>query len=74
MKKTVEERVIEVLISNGIIFDEDDLSEEFEMDSITYISLLVLLEEEFKIVFSDEQLVYFPKNLKELVVLVQETI
>ena len=51
----LENRVKTILEQNGIFF-YDDIEENFDLDSLTYISILVELENEFQIEIPEQYL------------------
>ena len=51
-------KLLQIFKNNGIFVNEDDLDEALEMDSITYITLVVDIENTFNIEIPDDQLVY----------------
>ena len=57
---------------NIIINDNTNLIDDFEFDSIQMVSLIVELESEFNIVFSDEELALEQiANVKNLISLIE---
>lgn len=48
----------EVLNNNGIFFDEDSLDQSLEMDSLTFVTLIVDIENSFGIIYPQEYMVY----------------
>lgn len=52
------EILYEVLNNNGIFFDEDSLNQPLEMDSLTFVTLIVDIENSFGIVYPQEYMVY----------------
>jgi acyl carrier protein len=48
----------EVLNNNGIFFDEDSLDQPLEMDSLTFVTLIVDIENSFGIIYPQEYMVY----------------
>ena len=57
MKTQLQNRIIKILEENGI-YVSDDWDEELEFDSITFISTIVCLEEEFNIKIPDDFLLF----------------
>lgn len=57
MNTQLQNRIINVLEENGIYVSED-WDEELEFDSITFISTIVCLEEEFNIEMPDDFLLF----------------
>lgn len=51
----IKETVLIILEENGI-YIPDDLDEELDMDSITFISIIVCIEEKMQISIPDEYL------------------
>ncbi len=52
------EVLYEVLNNNGIFFDEDGLDQPLEMDSLTFVTLIVDIENTFGIIYPQEYMVY----------------
>ncbi len=52
------EILYEVLNNNGIFFDEDGLDQPLEMDSLTFVTLIVDIENTFGIIYPQEYMVY----------------
>ncbi|MCI9337140.1 MAG: acyl carrier protein [Lachnospiraceae bacterium] len=52
------EVLLHIFEDNGVFVNPDDFAEILEMDSITYITLIVDVENAFAIQIPDEQLVY----------------
>ena len=57
MNTQLQNRIIRILEDNGI-YVADDWDEELEFDSITFISTIVCLEEEFNIEIPDDFLLF----------------
>ena len=57
MNTQLQNRIIRILEENGI-YVSDDWDEELEFDSITFISTIVCLEEEFNIEIPDDFLLF----------------
>lgn len=57
MNTQLQNRIIKILEENGIYVSED-WDEELEFDSITFISTIVCLEEEFNIEMPDDFLLF----------------
>lgn len=57
MNTQLQNRIIKILEENGI-YVSDDWDEELEFDSITFISTIVCLEEEFNIEIPDDFLLF----------------
>lgn len=72
--KEIEKIIKQLLFENGICFDDEDLKYVLQMDSLTYMSLLVGMEDALNIVISDEYLVDLPKTYQGLVDMVFEII
>ena len=55
----MEQNIIDKLFNeNGIITDTDDRNSPLEMDSITFASLMISIEDAFNIVIPTEMLLY----------------
>lgn len=52
----MKERLEKVFNDIGLYIDEDEYDDEIGLDSMTFVSLLVAIEEEFKIEIPDEKL------------------
>ncbi|WFR55793.1 hypothetical protein QA584_19540 [Anaerocolumna sp. AGMB13025] len=52
------EVLYEVLNNNGIFFDEGSLDQPLEMDSLTFVTLIVDIENTFGIIYPQEYMVY----------------
>lgn len=52
----MKERLENVFNDIGLYIDEDEYDDEIGLDSMTFVSLLVAIEEEFKIEIPDEKL------------------
>ena len=57
MEEQLYDKIINILEENGI-YVSDDWDEELEFDSITFISTIVCLEEEFDIEVPDDFLLF----------------
>ena len=57
MNTQLQNRIIKILEENGIYVSED-WDEKLEFDSITFISTIVCLEEEFNIEMPDDFLLF----------------
>lgn len=57
MNTQLQNRIIKILEENGI-FVSNDWDEELDFDSITFISTIVCLEEEFNIEIPDDFLLF----------------
>lgn len=57
MNTQLQNRIIKILEENGI-YVSDDWDEELEFDSITFISTIVCLEDEFNIEIPDDFLLF----------------
>lgn len=57
MNTQLQNKIIKILEENGI-YVSDDWDEELEFDSITFISTIVCLEEEFNIEIPDDFLLF----------------
>lgn len=53
--ESIKGRVIEIMEQNGIFYDEEDDS-TFEMDSLTFMSIIIDIEETFEIKIPEEVL------------------
>lgn len=54
MEKYNRKELLSILDSNGIFVDEAfDINEELVIDSITFVTLIVDIEQSFQIVFED---------------------
>lgn len=56
------EILFSLLNNNGIFFDEENLDQHLEMDSMTFVTLIVDIENSFGITYPDE-LMYYDENL-----------
>jgi acyl carrier protein len=60
-------KVAVVMDQNGLIIDSDDLDSSLEVDSITFMSIIVGLEEEFGIVIPEGELVNIPQSYRQFI-------
>lgn len=62
MTDSIIERIKQVMEENGIDYDDKERDEVFDVDSLTYMSIIVCLEEKFQIdiplEFLEEKLSY----------------
>lgn len=65
--KEIEKIIKQLLFENGICFDDEDLKYVLQMDSLTYMSFLVGMEDKLNIVIPDKYLVDLPKTYQGLV-------
>lgn len=55
--ESIKVRVIEIMEQNGIFYDEEDEEDStFEMDSLTFMSIIIDIEETFEIKIPEEVL------------------
>ena len=52
----MRETIIEILNNNGIFVNEDKPEEILEMDSVTFLTIIVDIENAFGITFPDDQI------------------
>ena len=52
--KEIEKIIKQLLFENGICFDDEDLKYVLQMDSLTYMSFLVGMEDKLNIVIPDK--------------------
>lgn len=58
MQEYNRETLFDILNNNGIFFDETNLEALLEMDSITFVTLIVDIENSFGIEYPNEMMVY----------------
>ena len=58
----------------GIIIMDDEIDEPLDMDSMQYVSLIVQIEDTFNIMIDDDKLVLTSLSLRELYMLVEDSI
>lgn len=67
----LNERLKEIMEENGILYDGNRIIDSASINSITFVSAIVDIEEEFKIFIPDEyitmKLIYDLENLERLV-------
>ncbi|OGO93613.1 MAG: hypothetical protein A2Y17_00705 [Clostridiales bacterium GWF2_38_85] len=64
IEKNIREILTQLLKIDVIIIRSDDLLSEHDLDSILFIKFIILLEEKFRIVIRDSDLIH--KNFKTI--------
>lgn len=75
----MEEKVIknilkEAMEENGVYFFENLMDEELDIDSLTFISIIVSIEEKLNIEIDNELLIEYPKTYNDFVQFAQKAL
>lgn len=73
-KKEIKNVLINVMEENGVYFFEDLMDEELDIDSLTFISIIVGIEEKLNIEIDNKLLIEYPKTYNDFIIFIEKAL